>query len=575
MKQKILLIDDEESIRFSFKIHLSKEGYQVMTAENYPSAIKIISESNFDLIITDIILDGYAGINILKEVKKRGMHCPVIMITGEPNLKTAAAAVRLGAFDYIPKPVRKETLLRATNLALRHKALQDEKNKIEMEKERYRNNLKAIFKSIKDVIITVDNDMRVIEANEATKGICGFSPGQIKGKQFSDIVSKCNKSCLHVMKETLKKRRTIKEAHIECKHKDRPNQVALLTSSPLIAQNKDFTGAVIVVRDITRLTDLEQELNERNRYDCIIGKSEKMQEIYQLINHLTEMEATVLITGENGTGKELVARALHNKGPRSSKPMVSLNCSALAENLLESELFGHVKGAFTGAVKNKIGRFQLADGGTLFLDEIGDISPIIQLKLLRVLQEKKFEQVGDSAPISVDIRIIAATNQDLKEKIRLGKFRQDLYYRLKVVEINLPPLRERREDIPLLTNHFIDIFNKKFKKNIAGISDSVLSLFMHYSWPGNIRELEHTIEHAFVLCHDRTITIDKIPAEIKKGARAKTYGSEKDFIDEPQKVLWALNNTDWNKAKAARLLGISRPSIYHKIKEFKLIREQG
>ena len=572
MKQNILIVDDEESIRFSFKIHLSKVGYHVMMAENYSSAIEIISENNLDLIITDIILEGFTGINILKEVKARGMNCPVIMITGEPNLKTATDAVRLGAFDYIPKPVRKETLLRATNLALRHKALRDEKDKIEIEKERYRNNLNAIFTSIKDAIITVDNEMHVIEANEATEGICGFTFMQIKGKKFSDISGMCNQSCLHVIKETLKNKKTVKESHIECKHLDRPGQIILLTSSPLMAQNKNFMGAVIVARDITRLKDLEKKLQECHQYDSIIGKSDKMQKIYQLINDLTETEVTVLITGENGTGKELVARALHNKGLRSSKPMVSVHCSALAENLLESELFGHVRGAFTGAVKNKIGRFQLADGGTFFLDEIGDISPLIQLKLLRVLQEKQFERVGDATQISVDVRIIAATNQDLKEKIRVGKFRQDFYYRLKVVEINLPPLRERREDIPLLTNHFLSLFNKRFKKNIAGISDNVLSLFMQYSWPGNVRELEHTLEHAFVLCHDRTITIDHIPTEIKEASSINAYISKRKFIDEPQKVLLALNNTDWNKSKAARLLGISRPSIYHKIKEYKLIK---
>jgi len=283
----------------------------------------------------------------------------------------------------------------------------------------------------------------------------------------------------------------------------------------------------------------------------------------------------VLITGESGTGKELVARAIHYESIRSAKPLVTVNCSALAENLLESELFGHVKGAFTGAVKDKVGRFQMADGGTIFLDEIGETSSLIQLKLLRVLQERVFELVGDSKPIAVDVRVIAATNRDLKEKIRIGEFREDLYYRLKVVETILPPLGERREDIPLLVDHFCRLFENKFKKNIKGISDDVLNTFMQYPWPGNIRELEHAIEHAFVLCRDRTININHLPPEIKKISKPQVHVSGKRSVDDPQEIFDALNKTDWNKAKAARMLGISRPTLYQKIKEYKLTKPSG
>jgi len=249
-----------------------------------------------------------------------------------------------------------------------------------------------------------------------------------------------------------------------------------------------------------------------------------------------------------------------------------INCSALAENLLESELFGHVRGAFTGAVKDKAGRFQVANGGTIFLDEIGDISPIIQLKLLRVLQEREFERVGDSAPVKVDVRLIAATNRDLKDKVTLGTFRQDLYYRLKVVEVTLPPLRERREDIPLLVDHFCNPFNKRFKKNIEGISNEVLSIFMSYQWPGNVRELEHALEHAFVLCHGRTITVDHLPLELKEYSGSKSHARGEKSADESQEILQALNKTGWNKARAARMLGISRTTIYQKINEYKLTK---
>jgi len=229
-----------------------------------------------------------------------------------------------------------------------------------------------------------------------------------------------------------------------------------------------------------------------------------------------------------------------------------------------------VKGAFTGAVEDKKGYFQAANGGIIFLDEIGDISPRIQLELLRVLEEKVFARVGDSTPIKLDVRIIAATNCDLKEKIKLGEFRKDLYYRLKVVEITMPPLRERREDIPLLVNHFSNLFNKSFKKNIDGISDDVLKTFMSYPWPGNVRELEHTIEHAFVLCHGKTIIIDHLPAEIQDFTKNKSISSKKISMDDHQNILHTLNKTGWNKVKAARLLGMNRQTIYRKIDKYKL-----
>lgn len=570
--KKILIIDDEKSIRTAFKMHLTKEGHDVQTAEDYTSALEIISEAPLDLIITDIILEGYTGIDILREVKDRGMHCPVIIITGEPNLETATDAVRLGAFDYIPKPVRKEMLLRVTNHALQHKALLDEKNHLEAENEKYSRNLEAIFESMQDAVITVDHKMQTIEVNKATKNICGISPHKIVGKDFSEIQTQCHKPCLDVLKETLKTKKAVREFRVECSHQNKPRQVVLLTSSPLKYREKKFEGAVLVIRDITRLTDLERELKERHQFHNIIGKSLKMQEIFRLLEDLADTDTTVLIAGESGTGKELVARALHYESIHASKPLVTVNCSALAENLLESELFGHVKGAFTGAVKDKVGRFQMADGGTIFLDEIGEVSSLIQLKLLRVLQEKVFELVGDSKPITVDVRVIAATNRDLKEKIKAGEFREDLYYRLKVVEIILPPLRDRREDIPFLIDHFLSLFNRKFGKNINGISDEVLTTFMQYPWPGNIRELEHAIEHAFVLCRDRIISINHLPPEIKKVSEPQAHVSEKRSVDDPKEIFDVLNKTDWNKAKAARMLDMSRPTLYQKIKEYKLTK---
>ncbi|MBW2483400.1 MAG: sigma 54-interacting transcriptional regulator, partial [Deltaproteobacteria bacterium] len=270
----------------------------------------------------------------------------------------------------------------------------------------------------------------------------------------------------------------------------------------------------------------------------------------------------------SGTGKELVVEELHRFGERRGKPLVKVNCAALSENLLESELFGHVAGAFTGAVKDKIGRFQRADGGTLFLDEIGEISPRMQLRLLRVLETMEFERVGDSTPIKVNVRVVAATNRDLKQKLAGGDFREDLYYRLKVVEIKLPPLRERAEDIPILVEHFLALFNQKFKKKIKNISTDVWKMFGNYPWPGNVRELENTLEHAFICCHEGAITVNHLPAEFKK-----LQGSASDAVpmteeQEAEAIRRTLRKARWNKSRAAELLGISRRTIYRKMQKY-------
>jgi transcriptional regulator with PAS, ATPase and Fis domain len=268
----------------------------------------------------------------------------------------------------------------------------------------------------------------------------------------------------------------------------------------------------------------------------------------------------------------MAAKALHYAGTRANGPFVTVNCSALAESLLESELFGHVKGAFTGAERDKIGRFEAADGGTILLDEIGDISHLIQLKLLRVLQEKEFDRVGESNPRKVDVRVLASTNRNLKEAIRTGKFREDLYYRLNVIEIHIPPLRERYEDIPLLINHFCGVFQKSYEKNINGVSDEVLQAFMNYAWPGNVRELEHAIERAFVLCRDQTVQLEHIPAEIREHTHIANRAVDNRTGDNPEAIRSALEKTDWNISKAARLMGISRWTMYRRFQKYNISR---
>ena len=564
MNEKILIIDDEEGIRFTFNKFLSARDYEVSTAKDFDEAIKYISEKDFDVIFADIILRGKTGIDILREIKNKKLNCPVIMITGYPNIETASEAIRLGAFDYIPKPIQKDALFHAVDVALQHRALINEK-------EKYRSNLEAIFSSVRDAIISVDKDLLILEVNQASQNICGLTREGI-GKGFSLFQTRCKRDCLQSLKETINTKQSVEINNLECLLQGRPQQVVSLTTSPLLNRHNELAGAIMVVRDETRLTNLERELNERQNFHRIIGKSNKMQELYSLIELLSNVETTVLITGESGTGKELIAEALHYKGNRGLNPIVKVNCSALSENLLESELFGHIRGSFTGAIKDKTGRFQTADKGTIFLDEIADISPKIQIKLLRVLQEKEFERVGDSTTIKVDVRVITATNQDLSKKVKRGEFREDLYYRLNVMRIPIPPLRERRDDIPLLIEHFIKKFNNKFNKKIKTISADVEKLFMEYSWPGNVRELEHTIEHGFILCKQSAITPEHLPFEFKTIVIQPSISHNNGEIDDPQIILQALERTDWNKAKAAQLLGISRRTIYRKIKEYNIIK---
>ncbi|MCP4625794.1 MAG: sigma-54-dependent Fis family transcriptional regulator [bacterium] len=332
-------------------------------------------------------------------------------------------------------------------------------------------------------------------------------------------------------------------------------------------------------RMLKEIRDLRKEIDKKYSFGNIIGKNHEMQKIYDLIQRLAPTDARILIIGETGVGKELVAKALHFNSPRREKPFVGINCAALAENLLESELFGHEKGAFTGAFQIKTGKFEYAQGGTILLDEVGDISPNMQVKLLRVLQEKKFERVGGNDPIDVDVRIISATNQDLEEKIKQKEFRVDLFYRLNVVLIRVPPLRERIEDIPLLVEHFIDALNKTLGKNINGLSSRVLQQLMEYHWPGNVRELENVLERAFYVTNDETIDQvtfssylptsrnmlcweipdTNIPFRTAKSIVIKRF--EKTYFSQ------ALERNSGNVLKTANQTGVNRRTIWRKIKE--------
>jgi PAS domain S-box-containing protein len=562
---RILVIDDEESILYTFGVFLSAEGHEVLTARDYGEALGRIEGAEVDLVFSDILLGGNTGIDVLGAIKDRGLATPVVMMTGYPSLRTASEALRLGAFDYLTKPVVQDTLLRVANVALRYKRALDEK-------EEYRAHLDAIFGSIEDAIVTVDGELTVLEANEAAKDLLGIARDAIGGR-LDDLEIPCGERVLETLRETLESMRSVRAGRLEHRRAGRPTVVMSLSAYPLRGRQGRFLGAVVVARDETRLAALEHELGERGGFHGLVGKSEAMRKVYSLIESLASVETTVLITGESGTGKELVAEALHRHGSRSAGTLVKVNCAALPESLLESELFGHVKGAFTGAIGDRIGRFQRADGGTIFLDEIGEISPKVQMSLLRVLQEKEIERVGESSSIGVDVRVIAATNRDLREKVERGEFREDLFYRLTVVKIPLPPLRDRREDVPLLVAHFLEVFNGKFQREIKALSSDVEAVFLAYPWPGNVRELEHAMEHAFILCRQDTICLEHLPPHIGGAWRPEPGAPSRKGGVDATAIRLALHKTAWNKAKAARLLRVDRKTLYRKMAEYGIIEE--
>jgi two-component system, NtrC family, response regulator HydG len=561
-KIKTLLIEDDLVDQKAFVRFVREQQlpYDYVLAGSVKEAREILNLHRFDIILIDYELGDGTAFEIFPDIQN---DVPIIIITGNGDEEIAVQAMKKGATDYLIKDQDShylKTLQITVNNSIKAK-------RTEAENKKYRLHHEAIFRSVQEGIITVDNELQIIEANQAARTICGIDDHIVSSKKGYDQIGKdCNSSCLRVLGEILKSKTMIKGFRIECQRREQPNQIVELTGSPLLNHSAEFIGAVLVTRDITRIIKLERELKGRDHFHRIIGQSSKMQGLYRIIEDLAETDTTVLITGETGTGKELVAEALHYSSQRATGPLVRVNCGALSEFLLESEIFGHVKGAFTGAVSNKIGRFELASGGSIFLDEIGDISPQLQLKLLRVIQEKIFERVGDSRPTKVDVRIIAATNNDLKEKMAQGVFREDLYYRLKVVELKLPPLSERAMDIPLLIEHFRMNFNKKLDKSIGGLSSTAMSLLTSYPWPGNIRELQHTIEHAFILCHGDTITEEHLPAETKD----HTASTSQEKRVSRKELLMALDQSMGKKAKAARLLGISRQTLYRKLKHYEI-----
>jgi DNA-binding NtrC family response regulator len=450
----ILVVDDDLGLRESFRLIL--EGrYEVLEAADGPTALEILRGSRVDLVLLDIRLPEMDGIEVLERIKTIDEGIEVILVTAVKTVRTAVAAMKLGAFDYVTKPFEEDELLSLIDRALEKRSLERE----------------VVF--------------------------------------------------------------------------------------------------------------LRSELARRQDFDELVGQHPEMQKLYRLITQVARTATTVLITGESGSGKELVARAVHRQGPRRDKPFVPVNPAALSETLVESELFGYERGAFTGAYQRKLGRFELAQGGTLFLDEIGSIKPELQAKLLRVLQEREFERVGGSRTIPLDARVIVATNLDLKQAVAGGRFREDLYYRLNVVPITVPPLRERREDIPLLARHFIRRYNQQFNRRVEGLSPEALAVLTQYAWPGNVRELQNVIERLVGLVEGSVIGLSDLPLDLllpdqRPGQRPPSYSlNEATEEFERQIALRVLERARWNVSEAARILGVQRSSLNVKLARWGVRRPEG
>jgi DNA-binding NtrC family response regulator len=445
LRPVILVVDDDPGLRESFRLIL-EDDYDLVDAADGRRALDIVQSRQVDLVLLDIRLPEMDGIEVLERIKAIDESVAVILVTAVRTVKTAVAAMKLGAFDYVTKPFEEDELLSLVRRALERRSLERE------------------------------------------------------------------------------------------------------------------------------VKFLRSELERQHDFDELVGQHPEMQKLYRLIAQVARTSTTVLITGESGTGKELIARAIHRQGPRRDAPFVPVNPAALTETLVESELFGHEKGAFTGAWQRRLGRFELAQGGTLFLDEIGSLKPSVQAKLLRVLQEREFERVGGTRAIRLDARVIVATNVDLRQAVAAGSFREDLYYRLNVMPIAVPPLRERREDIPLLVRHFVRRYSREFNRQLDAVSPDALTMLTEYSWPGNVRELQNVIERLVGVVERPVIGIDDLPLDLLiPDARAALPGpgslplNEATDEFERQIAIRVLERVRWNVSEAARILGVHRNSLKSKV----------
>jgi two-component system response regulator HydG len=460
----------------------------------------------------------------------------------------------------------------------------------------WRPELEDVLDMMPNGLVALDTDCRVRLWNAAMEKLTGYGADEILGKPCSFL------ECMKCAGRGPDGKNNVRECstrrpgdtlveNMECSIRGKSGEMIPVLKNARVMRDDEggVLGIIETVTDLRYRKQLEEELqawrgtvSSASGMGRLVGNSHVMREVYERIRLASQSDATVLIHGDTGTGKELAADAIHGHSARHDKPFIKINCSALPESLLESELFGHVRGAFTGAVSDKVGRFEAADGGTLFLDEIGDISPLIQLKLLRVIQERTFERVGEIRPRQTDVRVIAATHRNLRDLVNQGKFREDFYYRIKVFDIRMPALMERKEDIPILERAFLERFRRATGKQIESVSDEVNHAFMDYCWSGNVRELENAIEHAFVTCEGNEIQLEDLPAEIRTAERRVaecrdrlkhrnndgTASRSRFARGSREELLQILQECGWNKAEAARRLGVERTTIWRRMKNW-------
>lgn len=427
-----------------------------------------------------------------------------------------------------------------------------------------------ILDNITEGVFTIDRNRHITSFNRAAEKITGISRNEAIGQRCYDVfrANICESNC--ALCKTMETGQPIVSQTIYIIN-SKGDQVPINVSTALLRNNKGgVIGAVETFRDLSMVNILRKELENRYSFSDIISKNNQMKRIFNTLPQIAESGSTVLIQGESGTGKELFARVIHNLSKRNSKKMVLVNCGALPDTLLESELFGYKAGAFTDAKRDKKGRFAQADGSTIFLDEIGDISPAFQIRLLRVLEDKQYQPLGSNLSVQANVRVVAATNKDLSELVVQGTFRKDLYYRINVMKIVIPPLCQRKEDIPHLIKHFISKFNHLSDKEIENISPDVLDLLMRYNFPGNVRELENIIEHAFVLCRENIIKPEHLPEELKHATNNYTnYSNITTSVNEVQAnlIIEALQRNNWNRLAAAKELKIHKSTLFRRIKQ--------
>ena len=432
-------------------------------------------------------------------------------------------------------------------------------------------NFRQIIESLEEGVFTVNKDWMIVSFNKAAERITGISREHAIGRQCKEVFRTdiCESSC--ILRKTLDSGNPISNMPV-CITRYDNKRIHISVNTAVLRNSKgEKIGGVEIFRDLTDYAKLKQALHNQNSFKGIISKNDKMLKYFSILPQIAESGSTVLIEGDTGTGKELFSKAIHNLSPMKDGPFLAVNCSALPDTLIESELFGYKAGAFTDAKTNKPGRFELAKNGTIFLDEIGDISPAVQVRLLRVLQERVFEPLGSTKPVKTNARVIVATNKNLSQLIEEDKFRDDLYYRMNIIKISLPPLKERKEDIPQLTEHFIEKYNIGKHKRILGLSQEAMAALMLHDWPGNIRELENTIEHAFILCNKGIIGLEHLPEQVVPNNHAEKIANEMTLKEAEKYVIQqSLKRNNWKKVKTAKELGIDKNTLRRKIIRLKI-----